>query len=311
MSSTTGQDIELRAIAAVLRRHSRTIALTFSAIFSLAAALAVLLPPAYTATALILVDPAGKNLLEAGTPAPPAPGSESAGVDSEVEILRSDAIALAVIAQKGLMSDPEFGPRPPLFQRLSGPARAAPGRARLLPQTLARFRKAVEVRRRGLTYLISVSVTSRSPERAAELANALAEAHIEAQVRAKTAETLAARDLLQARITEARQRIAENEARLEAFLEAELAPNDTAGATLAELRASLGRSRQELLEKTRLQSRAEALLKAEDWAGLVDALEDEGLARLCRRVFSNTSSPPILPLPMQVSTSRILSARRA
>ena len=275
-----GPDIELRAIAAVLRRHSRIIALTFAAIFSLAAALAFLLPPAYTATALILVEPAGKNLLEPGATAPPAPGSESARVDSEVEILRSDAIALAVITQKGLMSDPEFGPRPSLLRRLAAPARAAPGQARLLPQTLARFRKAVEVRRRGLTYLISVSVTSRSPERAAELANALAQAHIDAQIRAKSAETLAARDLLQARIMEARQRIAENEARLEAFLEAGLASDDTAGPALAELRASLRRSRQELAGKTRLQSRAEALLEAEDWAGLVEVLEDEGLARL-------------------------------
>ncbi len=282
----SNSEIELRSIFAVLRRQIRVIGMIFALIFGLAGLYLLTVTPTYTATALVLVDPAQKNLLDPSQPQGGSAGSDNARVDSEVEILRSDAVGLAVIAAEGLIADPEFGPHLSLSEKLAravGIAHAAEAPApALVAGTLARVKEAVSVRRRGLTYLIAVAATSQDPDRAAELANAMTRNYIRQQVEAKITGSLAARDALQDQITAARSGLAESEAAFEAFLDRNIAriAAETGRADIAALHTDLIGLRAEISQQTTLRAGAAQALQAADWQGLAKTLGDEALARI-------------------------------
>lgn len=152
-------EIDLRGIFGLLRRQFRLITVTFIAVVAIAAIVVFSLTPIYSSSALILVDPSRKNLLDpeaqmAGTSA------DSARIDSEVEILRSDNVLLKVIQAENLAADPELGVSLPLrtriltFLHLAEPT--LPTGEEALNQALSNLRDSVSVQRRGLTYLISI-----------------------------------------------------------------------------------------------------------------------------------------------------------
>ena len=59
-----GAEIDLRSILALLRRQFWLIVTTFLVVVTLAGLAAFSLTPRYTASALVMVDPSNKNLLE-------------------------------------------------------------------------------------------------------------------------------------------------------------------------------------------------------------------------------------------------------
>ena len=259
-SQSPAKEIELRAVIAVLHRQARVIVLTTGVIFAAAALFLLVSTERYTASALVLVDPDQRGILDEGRQYPSSTGRENAQVDSEVEILRSDAVALAVIRAKGLVADPEFGGHVGLGKRLArlvGVANAAaeaPDDA--ISRTLARFKQSRTVRRKGLTYLISVSASSNSPEKAADLANELARTYIERQVSSKVENLLRARDVLREQMQSAQLALAMNEADYDRFIAAHLETiSDTGNAELTALR-----NRLQQLEKERqaMQRRGDA-----------------------------------------------------
>lgn len=170
-------EIDLASLAALLRRQARLIAGAMLLTLALPLAYLAPVPPTYTAQALILFDPAQKNLLEVDQDTTSAQ-SDNARIESEVEILRAPATALGVIERAGLMRDPEPEPED--------------GSAALKP-VVTHLMSATEIQRRGLTYLIAVQVSSQRPDQAARLTNTMAEVYIEVQVDAKIAAWLGAR----------------------------------------------------------------------------------------------------------------------
>lgn len=279
-------EIDLRSIFIVLQRQSRVIGMAFSLIFGLAALHLLTVTPTYTASALLLVDPMQKNLLDPSQVQSGSAGSDNARVDSEVEILRSDAVALAVIASENLIADAEFGPRLALSEKLAravGIAHAAEADAPMMVAgTLARVRDAVSVRRRGLTYLISVAATSQDPDRAADLANAMTQSYIRQQIEAKISGSLAARDALQDQIVAARGALSQSETAFEAFVDRNIARIETeSGRTdIAGLHADLTGMRSEISDRMALRANAQALVRSQDWQALGDALGDQAMARI-------------------------------
>lgn len=279
-------DIELRNVLTVLRRQIRVIGLTFALIIGLALLYLVSVTPTYTATALLLVDPLQKNVLDPSQGQAGSAGSDNARVDSEVEILRSDAVALAVIAAENLIADAEFGPRLALSEKLAraiGIAHAAEAAApAMVASTLARFRHAVSIRRRGLTYLISVGATSTDPVRAADLANAMAESYIQQQLQAKIAGSLAARDALQDQIAAGRGALGQTEAAFETFLDSNIAriEAESGRADIAGLHRDLTGLRAELRAQAALRSDLQSFAEAQDWQALTEALGDQALAKV-------------------------------
>ena len=195
-------EVDVQALFGLLARQLRLIIISVATVLALAVIALLLMTPIYSATALILVDPSHKNLLEPDQ-LPASAVGDSARVDSEVEILRSDSILLRVIEAENLLADDEFGA-------------SSGGLGRFLPVfrpqadgeingTLERLRNAVSAQRRGLTYVIAVGVGSRDPEKSARLANALTGAYIAEQLASKVKLVQTSRDILQARIEAARQ----------------------------------------------------------------------------------------------------------
>lgn len=198
-------EFNLRDIFGLLRRQARLIGATMLVVATIAALVAVSLTPTYTASALVLVDPSQKDLL---APTDQAGAADSARIDSEVELARSDSVLLRAVRAEGLAADPEFGAYQNAWQKLWTALR--PGDTPMLTDedatslALSRLRSAVSIQRRGLTYIIAVQVRSEDGIRAAITANAVADAYIAEQLASKVNSILVSLDMLQARVREAR-----------------------------------------------------------------------------------------------------------
>ena len=151
--------------------------------------------------------------------APTAYGFNEASIQSvgametQVELLRSDEVALRVIKKLNLSDDPRFIGSHHQSVLRSLLHSVAPGYFPELPPlsederqslALAQFDKSLTVSRIGVTYAIEIDFESRYPDLAAEIANAVADVYIELQ---RTTEYDAARrasDWLEERIPEVR-----------------------------------------------------------------------------------------------------------
>jgi succinoglycan biosynthesis transport protein ExoP len=281
--------IDFRAAFATLRRQIWVIVLTLVLCLAIALAFLFAATPHFRATALILTTAQEQNLLEPERNGILGMTDANARVESEVEILRSDFISLLVVRDTNLISSAEFGPQIGLRER----AQQAMGlqtewpsdpNAELL-NTLDRFMDATDIRRRGATNVIEVSVMSQEAQQAADLANALAETYIDEQLSSKINATLAARDVLQAQISEAQTNLVQAESALDAFVveQALALESNASDETSSGLAAALARN-----EASRQRAEAElqaslAALEERDWTGLVSSLEDDVLMELERQ----------------------------
>ncbi len=169
-------------------------------------------PPMFDAQASLIIDtrnaqfsPKQQQLLESN-------GADNTGmVESQVGLLQSENVSLAVIKKFHLDEDPEFiGRTGGLFQTLTASvsdffASDAPktGYERIR-SAAAVFAKRLSVRRAGLSYIIEIGFRSLDPQRAADIANAVADTYITDQLEAKFEETRRAGVWLQDRLRELR-----------------------------------------------------------------------------------------------------------
>jgi polysaccharide biosynthesis transport protein len=159
-------------------------------------------PALYTASTTVLID---GNALRALQNQPQPLGDvplDTIQVGSQVEILASDKIALAVIRDLGLAEDPEFangfGINIPFWPWTGDASSKAEKEQRALDEFVDR-RSISRVER---TYALNIAYTSRRPEAAAKIANAIADAYINDQLEAKYETTRRASTWLQGRLNE-------------------------------------------------------------------------------------------------------------
>ena len=107
-------------------------------------------------------------------------------MENQVEILRSEAVALNVIDRLGLASDPEFVPQGPgLSERVAAWIGLAPASSEILDQrraALSEFSRALSVRRLGASHIIEVGFNSLDPAKSANIANEIARVYLERQI---------------------------------------------------------------------------------------------------------------------------------
>ena len=280
--------IDLRGILGLLRRQYRLIVIAVIVIVTLAGIVTFSLKPLYSSTALIMVDTARKNLLDPDAPLGSG-SSDSARIDSEVEILRSDNVLLKVIYNLDLVSDARLGVSLSLREQvlsLLGIVDPAPPTSNdLLNSALNNLRSAVSVQRRGLTYLIAVSARAADPERAATLANAVAQAYIDDQLASKVASTLASRDALQARILQAREAITSSEGSFDTFVQTNLdrIAQEAGGQGISNIQTQI----EQLIAARNAQSavaeRVQRDLEANDLNAVIESLQSSALEELQRQ----------------------------
>ena len=269
------------------RRVWLIIAVTLVALATAGIAL-VALKPVYSATALVLVDPSKKNLLEPETQFAGS-SSDSLRVDSEVELVKSETTLLAVAQELDLATDPEFGLQLGLRDMLLAFFRIAepelPTGDEALSAVLGSLRDAITVQRRGITFLIAISARSGRPEFSARLANSIARTYIQQQLEAKVASTLASRDIIQARIADASATVAQSENAFDAFIDQNLPSisEATGRSDFAQLRAEIDRMTALRARSASTAAQAEQSLAQRDWAAIASTLKDEAVANLERQ----------------------------
>jgi exopolysaccharide transport family protein len=262
--------IDLRELIGVFKRRFWTLIsagfLTFVAVvvFTLQAT------PLYTATSSVVLNVRQSQVVDIEAVLSGMP-PDSAMVDTEVEVLRSRSLASTVVERLDLVNVPEFNET---LQDPSGLGALAQGLksflSALLPsQTSAaltaedreqRAREAVvsnlmearNIRRSGMTYVIEISATSKTPRLARDIANAYAEAYLTSQLEAKFEATERANSWLNDRVESLREEVQTREEAVALFRD-EAGLIDAEGATVAEqqvadLNSQLAIQRAELSE---------------------------------------------------------------
>jgi succinoglycan biosynthesis transport protein ExoP len=193
----------------VLRRQYAVILLVALLAISIAAVYAFMAPPIYTAEATIGIDPRRVQLF------PKATFSEgqidAPALESEIELVKSEPVALSVIKDLRLAEDAEFLGSQGVFGTVLGfvshffPASKATKPLSEFEATRAALGvlwKNLAVKRVGLSYNLSIQYRSENPDRAAQIANAIADAYIVEQLEGKYEPTRRASQWLVGRIEE-------------------------------------------------------------------------------------------------------------
>ena len=206
--------IDFSKIWSALWRGRTTILITTAAALALAVAFVVLAPHEYTAVTQILIDPT--DLRAVGAEAQPTQMNDAAlmQIESQVNVLTSDAVLRRVVVSEGLERDPEFVHGPSFINVLLGKDAVPGGRALA---ALNELKRRVKVKRDERTFVVEVDVTSRDPAKAVRIANAIAQAYLaeQTQVRADAARQVS--QSLSARLATLKDSVRDADEKVEAF----------------------------------------------------------------------------------------------
>jgi exopolysaccharide transport family protein len=167
--------------------------------------------PTFTASAQILLDNPEAEYVRQDSPIAQK-ALDIPQIETQIQIVRSSAIATAVIKKMDLTDDPDFNRPPPflisLMAKIRGwisgpePARAAPTNEEMSLALIPDFLGRLDVRRVGLGRVIEISFSASSAARAASIANAVAAAYINDHVNARFEASKSATGWLQDRLQE-------------------------------------------------------------------------------------------------------------
>ena len=174
--------MDLVDIYAFLKSNWRIIACWTVAAVAAALVYAFTATPLYTATAELALDSRKIQLFKSSDQVVGDNSLDSAQVESEVEILRSESIALAVIKDLKLTDDPDFvDTRRGLFSIIFG----GPNEDVRTHIAVSALLANLSIRRVGLTHVLEISYRSPDREKAARIANEVAKAYITEQLNNK------------------------------------------------------------------------------------------------------------------------------
>ncbi|WP_431272855.1 GumC family protein [Dankookia sp. P2] len=193
-----------------LRRRWLTIASVTGVVLGLAVLYLLLATARFTATTAVLVDVRQSNPFRQ-QPLVTDAQSENTLVESQVEVLRSEGLARALVVQQDLVNDAAFnsigrgiigtvvGAITDLLDS-DGPPNEEKTRARAVEKLM----KLITVRRVGLTAVIEVAVRTPDPALSAQLSNALVQTYLQRQVAALSDVSSLASGWMQKRVNKLR-----------------------------------------------------------------------------------------------------------
>jgi polysaccharide biosynthesis transport protein len=286
-----------------LIRRWRLIAAVFLGVAGAGAGLAMLQTPRYSATALIMIDPA-PDQMATGKQAANA-RSDAAIVDSQIEVLKSPVMAARLADELGLHKDPEWGadadPKLASSQSVAsekvavGPTTATPAVVATIVNPLGTDDPAVEtaeavntslvtaahvpdrvvsavggaldIRRRGLSYVVEVTAQSQSADQAAQMANGLSGIYLKSLAEARYDASEKGNAWLKDRLGELKIEVERKQAAAQAY-RAQKNLLTAQGASLVEQQVAV-------LQTSLLQTRAEYAQKNSEYRSLND-IADSG-----------------------------------
>jgi polysaccharide biosynthesis transport protein len=207
-SAPTSVSDLIERLSGLARRQYRVFLIGPAAAIALGLAYLLITPAEYTATSTLLIDSSTLRVLQNQLQPQGDIPLDSLQVGSQVEVLASKKIALAVISSLKLDEDPEFiGSGAGISSLFWRPSFDASTKADREKRALDKFLSHRTISRMERTYALNISYTSRSPSTAVKIANAIGEAYIDDQLGAKYQTISRASDWLQDRITELKAKV--------------------------------------------------------------------------------------------------------
>jgi polysaccharide biosynthesis transport protein len=200
-----GQGIDLAAVYSVLSRRRTVIFACIAIITAVSAAFVFQLTPRYTAESSVVLNVRKSQVLDIQSVLSNLP-TDSAAVRSEIEVLKSNSIAEAVVRKTNLIAVPEFNARlqrKSIFGTIMEPVHwvvssvkslfiSAPGGAPDVDPARAEFLNVtrallghLDVTNDGRSYVLKIDVESEDPKLAAALANAYVDVYLDSQLETK------------------------------------------------------------------------------------------------------------------------------
>jgi uncharacterized protein involved in exopolysaccharide biosynthesis len=181
------EDIVVRTLGSIAQRIHIVIAVV---VFALAVATVLFwqLPRKYSAEVLLQPD-LFLSEESAQNAAPQASVDGNSIVKGETRFISSPVMVRAVVNRLGLDRDPEFA-APGLLEKLPNASEVSP-----LERAARRVWKRLEVTNDPRTYLVSISFTASTPEKAASVANTFALEYLRAKATQRLVDTLTATNI--------------------------------------------------------------------------------------------------------------------
>lgn len=209
---------DIAGLWSILVRRLPSVALITLAALALSLLYLAVATPVYVSSATLITDPRPKKIVTEDTSAANS-GPDLALLESQVAIIRSDAVLSRVVREMNLAQDLEFAP--PQGQGIGSKIRSALGikREPVDPtvQALATLAQNVTVKRASKTYVVEIEATSSSPVKAARITQAIVDAYLADQTSAKTDEAQRTNALIDSRLGELREQVRIAETRVDDF----------------------------------------------------------------------------------------------
>ena len=193
--ASSAPPIDLFKLLAIARRQWRVVALSVAICLLLGVVYLLIAPPKYTSTTNILIDQDNSRILYQGS-ALERTVEDEARILSQVEVLVSDKVGLAVVDNLALAKDPDFmsAPAGPLQMAMSAvrsvtalfkTSENVSGEERLRRAALQNLQRNLNVERLNRSYVLSVRFGWSDPVMAAKVAKGVADAYLADQLNAK------------------------------------------------------------------------------------------------------------------------------
>jgi succinoglycan biosynthesis transport protein ExoP len=250
-------------------------------------------PPQYTATSQILVQPNELRVVERGLVAGPQVSEENVvQVESQVRVISSDNVLQRVVAGERLDKDPEFASTQPsawrsLASRVLGGQGLGHSAAAVDPSLAAlnELRRRLRVKRAERTYVVDISLPASTAAKAVRIVTAISDAYLAELTAAKSDAARRVSDSLQSRLSELKERVRNAEERVEEF-KSRHDIVDASGTTvneqqLTELNNQVSRARNRTAEAKARSEQVQSLLKSGgNVAAIPEAIQSATIASL-------------------------------
>lgn len=280
----TPESPNLRTIKEVFARGSATIAVCGIVPAIAAIGYLAVVPPRYHASTEVLLDPRGLQVVEKDV-TPRSESNESAVslVESQIRVVRSEAVLRAVVGRLQLQDDREFG-RERLTERVRRWLQQRPAEPASVT-ALRELQRALDARRAMRSYVIVITARSEDPIKAARIANTVAEVYAEHEVHARSTVASRVSANMEARLKELADRLHESDREVERFK----VQQNLVGAggrlvseqQLSELNSQLILARARTAEQRSRVDQLDRLLKSgSDYAAIAESVQSQTVSVL-------------------------------
>jgi capsular exopolysaccharide synthesis family protein len=195
----------------LLRRHLPVMVLITAVTVAIAFLFIALATPRYTATATILISP--HRVVSSGSKGLADNRGDDAVIESQASLMQTPFALQRVVEHLNLAADPEFTARRTLIDRIGSMFRrpSSVSASRTLAKAAETLKRTLKINRRGSTYLIDISASSKDRTKAVLIANAVARTYLDDQAQSRYEANKGLADWLRKRLREMESRMTESE----------------------------------------------------------------------------------------------------